>query len=302
MSQLRTIYRSGSLGPHSPSAIHRSGVLTAVLLSVFLAACEKTDNSVIDSLGTPPYIVSGAISPSNVNLDTITQNQSTVSVIVQARISHTDGQSAIARALCTLTDATGYETLATGQMVDDGISPDTQAADSIFTATLDVPAQSLLVGKYTCQIVATSLQGYSSSTLLLPLDVIRQANRAPVLLDLQAPDTIVLGGQSHQFKLEVKATDPDGQSDIAKVFFNSFKPNGSPASGNPFQMFDDGSENIIYPPDTPSGDDVKGDSIYTLGVTIDASNATGTYRFEFQAVDRSNVYSQKIIWFIQVDQ
>jgi len=51
-------------------------------------------------------------------------------------------------------------------------------------------------------------------------------------------------------------TDLDGQSDILKVFFNSFlPPNGSPASGNPFFLYDDGNANTI------SGDQIPGMAI-----------------------------------------
>ena len=301
MSQLERTYRGGLPCLPKPTFAFRLFLIVAAAgIAVLFSACEKSDSSIIDSTGTPPYVVTAQISPTRVNVDTIPQSQTTVPIDVQAEVTHATGGSAIAQVLCTITDSTGNLTLATGQLFDNGVSPDTQEGDNLFSARLNVPTQDLTVGKYTCQIVATSQQGYVSGTILLPLSVSRQNDRPPVLSDLQAPDSIVLAGQTHQFKLMVKATDPDGQSDIARVFFNSYKPDGNPASGNPFQMFDDGSENIIYPPDTPSGDLVKGDSVYTLGVVVNPSNATGLYRFEFQAVDRSNQYSQKIIWYIQV--
>jgi hypothetical protein len=243
-----------------------------------------------------------------VNLDTISQNLSVAQFTIDARVTLSDGSTGISQVSYTLTDATGSQTLADGQLFDNGVLPDQHAGDSVFTAQISVPVQTLSVGKYFCHIVAQSPHGYTSSTLLLPLVIVRQLNHPPVLSNLQAPDTIVLGSQSQQFKLMVKATDPDGQSDIAKVFFNSYKPNGTPANGNPFLMYDDGSEIIVIPPDFTSGDATKGDSIYTLTVFINPTDsqgnptALGAYRFEFQATDRSNAFSQKLVWNIQVVQ
>jgi hypothetical protein len=65
-------------------------------------------------------------------------------------------------------------------------------------------------------------------------------------------------------------------------------------------MYDDGGVAIIYPPDITSGDAVKGDGIYSL--TVGYPTLPGTYRFEFQALDRSNAFSPKIVHLIQVVQ
>lgn len=235
------------------------------------------------------------------NLDTVSQSAGTLNIIVKAKIVRGAGGSVIGLVNCNLTDASESQTLANANLLDNGIAPDAVRGDSLFTGVMAVPAQPLSVGNYYCQIYAQSQGGFSSNTYLLPLGVVRQTNRPPVLSNLQAPDTVSLGNQnSVSFSLLVKATDPDGQLDIAKVFFYSYKPDGSEASGNPFLMYDDGSEIILFPPDGGSGDLVKGDSIYTLTVTVSASNAKGAYRFEFQAMDRSNAVSQKLIKYIQV--
>ncbi len=209
--------------------------------------------------------------------------------------------SVIAVVHCVLRSGLDQEVLAEGQLADDGFPPDQLAGDRIYSGRFSVPGTSLVVGTYYCQIDARSSDGYSGNQYILPLSVYRQANRPPILSNASAPDTVSLGGRPFQeFAVTVKAWDPDGQSDIAKVFFNSYKPDGSAASGNPFQMYDDGGEVVLYPPDITSGDMVKGDSVYTLTVKVDTTNAKGQYRFEFMAADRSSAFSDTLVRFIQV--
>jgi hypothetical protein len=51
-------------------------------------------------------------------------------------------------------------------------------------------------------------------------------------------------------------------------------------------MFDDG---------VSGGDTVANDGIYSLRVSLPPTTVTGTYRFEFQAVDRSAASSNIIV-------
>jgi hypothetical protein len=278
-------------------------VLICVLL--FASGCEKNQNSVIDSIGFPPALTSAVITPDSVNLTSIPSEASTVTFIITARVTHPDGLSHIAQVAYSFGAEGGAEPIGTGMLLDHGAPPDLTQGDGIFSGRLSVPIQSLLVGKYYCQVSAQDPHGYASIASMSPV-VISQVNYPPVISNLQAPNTITLGGQTQQFRLMVKAADPNGEADISKVFFNSFKPNGSASGGNPFLMYDDGSQNIIIPPNFTSGDALKGDSIFTLTVIISPTDsqgnptAVGTYRFEFQAVDRSNASSQKIVHTIEV--
>lgn len=288
MNQILQAYNGGPSGPRIPHHL-----VAVVLCAALILSCEKKDSSVIDSLGSPPSILGAAISPATIALDTIPQSLTEVQLIADARVSNQEGLSQISEVDFIVVDAVGSETLASGQLADDGVSPDLQANDSVYTAQISLTLANLPVGKYYCRIAARSAEGYLSNTLLIPFVVVRYRNRPPVLSDLQGPDTVSLGGQRQVFPLLVKATDPDGQTDVARVFFHTFKPDGSPANnGNAFFMYDDGS--------TMSGDAVKGDSIYTLTVQVDTSNAKGRYRFEFQATDRSSDSSQVLVKYIQI--
>ena len=114
-------------------------------------------------------------------------------------------------------------------------------------------------------------------------------NNPPVLSHLSAPDTISRTS-GKQYILSVQVSDPQGLADIGQVYFNTYKPDGTPSSGNPFFMRDDGQK----------GDAVAGDGIYSAGISISSQNATGNYRFEFYAVDQSGAVSQPVIHIITV--
>jgi hypothetical protein len=103
---------------------------------------------------------------------------------------------------------------------------------------------------------------------------------------------VKLGNDTQVLLLTLKVEDPDGQSDVARVVFNSFKPDGSPSGGNPFSMFDDGLP--------VHGDEKAGDGTFSLAISLPAGTPPGTYRFEFQALDRSNEPSNIIVHRITI--
>lgn len=118
-----------------------------------------------------------------------------------------------------------------------------------------------------------------------------QENVPPVISNLIAPDSVALSDTGAvPIFISVDAFDENGPGDIELVFFNSFLPNGSPSSGNPFIMYDDGT----------NGDIVAGDGTYSLVVGLPPTAAKGTYRWEFQARDRTKTLSNKIIHNIVV--
>ncbi|OGU98770.1 MAG: hypothetical protein A2315_14705 [Ignavibacteria bacterium RIFOXYB2_FULL_35_12] len=121
-----------------------------------------------------------------------------------------------------------------------------------------------------------------------------QANIAPILSNLAAPDSAKLDTIKTLIFLSVDAEDQNGQNDIESVFFNSFiPPIGNPSSNNPFIMYDDGT----------NGDQASGDGIYSLIVELPPPPVVvvkGTYRWEFQARDRGKKLSNKIIHSIVI--
>lgn len=267
-----------------------------IWIAFLFAGCEKKESSIIDSQGTPPQLTQVTLSPSQINSDTINVGSNrqpedvlTISTTVVARIQ--GSSSSPTSAHYTVSSSDSLRIVSQGTLVDDGLSPDQSKGDGLFTANASFQIRRVQVGKYVVEVYAQSPDGYRSNSLISNLVVFR-GNHAPVISGLSAPDTIKLGGQSQVLLLTLRASDPDGLGDVAKVVFSSFRPDGSASGGNPFAMYDDGS--------AMHGDEIAGDGIFSLLVSLPASTQVGTYRFEFQAFDRSNESSNVIVHRISV--
>jgi len=173
---------------------------------------------------------------------------------------------------------------------DDGNGCDPAAGDGYFSFCADMSGLIRRRGDYTLRFQAWDKKGEASPPRTTVLRVALQ-NRPPVLTELNAPAQ-VNRREGNPILLSIRASDPDGQDDIRKVFFNTAKPDGSPSSGNPFFMYDDGTSG--------HGDAAAGDGVYSLTITINTSNATGEYSFEFTAEDYSGVKSAPVLHIIQV--
>jgi len=187
----------------------------------------------------------------------------------------------------------GSSILAAGRLLDDGNPPDAQINDSLYSGKVTFQIVRSTVGLFPVELFAQDAAGFRSNTSILSVRIVR-LNRGPILSNLVAPDTVKLSSGDQLIQLRVTANDSDGVADIRRVSFNSYKPDGSPSSGNPFQMLDDG------PTGGTSGDLQAGDQIYSLKILLPASTPPGGYRFEFQALDRSNLNSNVIVHQILV--
>ncbi len=118
-----------------------------------------------------------------------------------------------------------------------------------------------------------------------------QENIAPVISNLVAPDTVMIGSDTTFIQITLDVEDGNGLNDVEFVWFDSYLPNGNPSSQNPIAMFDDGT----------NGDLVPGDGTYSLIVILPPVGVTrGTFRWEFQAKDRGGKSSNIIIHFLEV--
>ncbi len=267
----------------------------SLLLSIW--GCEKKETSLIDYNGAPPVLLQTSLSPTFINSDSINVGASRnpddilpLSALVTAQITSSSDNPIISVSFVVSTP-TDNQSIASGQLLDDGVAPDILKGDGIFSAKVAFQIKRVEIGVFKIAVSAEAQNGFQSNMAILPLTVYR-GNQPPVLSDLEAPDTVKLGSQTQLLTFHVRANDPDGLLDVASVVFNSFKPDGTPSSGNPFQMYDDGSPN--------HGDDKAGDGIYSLIVTLPPTVQTGTYTFKFQAFDRSNAASNVLVWQITV--
>jgi hypothetical protein len=119
---------------------------------------------------------------------------------------------------------------------------------------------------------------------------------APVISDLNLPDTVAI---NQTFPFSVMAVDSNGQDDIEQVYYELYKPDGTQVTNSQgvyqFPLFDDGQTST-------DGDVTANDSTYTVLLAFPSGQPLGTWRFEFQAIDRSNLLSNKIIKNVEVTQ
>jgi hypothetical protein len=116
----------------------------------------------------------------------------------------------------------------------------------------------------------------------------------PVLADLTAP-ALISRSDGEPVLLSIRVSDAQGLGDIKAVYFNTTKPDGQSASGNPFFMYDSGDK-------ANHGDETANDGIYSLLIQITPENQTGDYRFDFFAEDFSQGADRCLIRFQSRDR
>lgn len=239
----------------------------------------------IGEVNHAPIIVKLRI-PDSVCVDQIVPFSLSVTVI------DPDVQDAVSRVVYQILEPNLTNIAEQGEMNDRGINGDSLAGDGIFSIETTTAFANWKFGNYYVNIQAFDSRNKASDPVYQIIYWKKnQLGLPPQLLSIAAPDTIQLPASGDRsFLLTAKVSDPDDNRDIKEVFFNTFKPNGSPSSGNPFKMYDDGT----------SGDLVANDFTYSLTIFITAQNSPGDYRFEFQAKDYSDLLSEKIIHIITV--
>jgi len=271
-----------------------------LLMGLSILGCQSGDNSLVDPFHLPPFLKSLAVSPSSINTDTINvgaqrlpADSLRIRVTATAQVSDPEGLANVKEVTVRVFKPASQDLIQTAQLSDNGTLPDVSAGDGTFSGVVSFVIVRSDIGDFKVEVTAIDQADLASNSLTASVSVLR-LNKPPVLSNLVAPDSVSVSTSPVLLKLSVEATDPDGPSDIQKVFFNTFKPDGSPSSGNPFQMFDDGNAGGT------SGDAIKGDGVYSLIIQLQPNNTKGNYRFEFQAVDRSGATSNTIVRTVTV--
>jgi len=281
------------VGGVPPSVLTASGLM----LSLFCLGCEQTSSSAIDPSFGPPALIQASTSVSAVNTDTINvgttrkpEDVLTIALTVTAKVA-SDPARPLPTVQMRIISPDDHASLSSAILADDGSDGDQLKGDGIFTGRTSFRIERVQIGVFTLEITAVGSNDFRSNTVLLPLTIYR-GNHPPLVSLIEAADTVKLANESQVLVLRLRVTDEDGIGDISRAFFNSYRPDGSASSGNPFQMYDDGS--------TTRGDEKAGDGIFGLLITLPPTTQPGTYRFEFQAVDRSNAVSNILVHSITV--
>ncbi len=204
----------------------------------------------------------------------------TIPLDVRVEVQSTRGVASVA---CTVTLDGKSQVIAE--------SPLTDAGGGAWTTRITLALHRGDVGDYKIEITGRDDAGMTSNIALGKLRVY-YGLLPPVLLEVIAPDTLNLRAVPFTDVISVRVSDPSGLGDIKQVFFNSYLPNGDASQGNPFLMLDDGN--------TGTGDAVAGDGIYSLRITIPPTAMKGVQRFEFHALDYSNLSSNVLIHTIVI--
>jgi hypothetical protein len=275
---------------------------TILIIFVFaLWGCELKHSNVLDPIPSTPVLLSARLSQNEINTDTITTNNSQApltSIPITIRVyAAADMKGLAGQITASVTDplrSTSYTTVA---LANNGVTPDSSSADSIFSGTLSFTIDKAFVGPLQVGFGITTDENLRTNSIILPL-TIKRNNTAPVIGHLIAPDTVTLQATSQLIVLMITATDIDGQSDIQKVQFKSYVANDT-IPRSTIQMFDDGGKDQT--PGNGNTDKFPGDGVYTVTVELPSTASKGTRRFEFQGFDRSNAGSNIMNHFIVIN-
>ena len=222
----------------------------------------------------------------HVNAPTEIDIKNIVNHLITASVSDAQGLSDINRVSLDIYAPTSTIPNFSEILNDNGIVGDDIANDGIYSYLLSSKFSRNVIGKFTIRIQAHDKQGKVSYPWTGVMDVIQSENDPPVLYNLVAPDTMrLIKNKSTLATLQISVSDPQGREDIRDVYFNSYKPDGSPSSGNPFKLLDDGNK-------ANNGDEIAEDGIYSIIITLPSNTPPGDYLFIFEAVDLQNFKSE----------
>ena len=213
----------------------------------------------------------------------------TVYYNISVKVTDFQGQDDIDKVMVHAYSPTSAEPVFTGELKDDGVDADETAGDSLYTIAVHPLFSRLVTGKFSFRFQAMDKSGASSYPLVAVVDLVKAANDPPVIEAVDAPDSLQrFPGYIVIDTIRVTVSDPQGPGDIWKVFFRSYKPDGYEAGNSPVNMADDGDIQT-------SGDAIAGDGIYSVIIQLPDNTNPGTYTFIFEARDKSNSKSNRIV-------
>ncbi|NIR51947.1 hypothetical protein GWO43_25550 [candidate division KSB1 bacterium] len=208
--------------------------------------------------------------------------------VMTADVSDPEGLSDVQKVTYQLFPPAHPNPTLTGQMLDNGQSGDTTAGDGTYSAELSTDLFTE-AADYFFRFQAEDERGNKSPPKVASIRGFFIGNRAPVISNLVAPDTVRINpDQVTRILITIDVTDPQGLSDIDFVRFRSFLPNGNEASNSPFELSDDGNT-------VATGDEIAGDGTYSIVINLPPTGVQpGDFRFVFQAKDKSDAFSNVI--------
>ena len=185
---------------------------------------------------------------------------------------------------------------------DSGEGGDIIGHDDIFSRKIPNTNSDLInfIPDSTKGYVYIDLDAYYFPDVITVSDSFHIGNLPPHIFNVTASDTITVPSEPELIRCTV--IDGNGLIDINFVGFKTYhvQLDSFMNQGNFIELFDDGSEENIPIYDVISGDEVKGDGIYSMTISIPSTAEKGDYHWIFTAKDFSNEESEPWIHEIHV--
>jgi hypothetical protein len=260
---------SSRLSPFYPRTV---GFLVLLALA---GGCEEQNLGPLDPAGSPPFIRSFRVTPDSVSLNTLTPSGGQYAINLQctAEVTDPDGPSTPGTVTADVLAPGGTEPVATLALSTDS----TRGNVSSLSGAIHFSVTKSAIGVYRVVLHATDNQSLSSNSVDRRL-MIWRTNAPPALSSLVAPDTLILPtGGTVTIPMSVTATDSNGLSDVAEVFFRSLDSSDPTTK---YMLYDNGNAS--------NGDATAGDGKFSIIIQLtDGPNVRRTFRFAFQAIDAS---------------
>jgi len=254
-----------------------------IIATLALGSCQQANNSIIDTQ-QPISVDLLYFDKDSTDISKLFSNDTTSPVIFDSfSVKISDPQNF--KFLTVTVDNSLGQIIAQANYYGSGT-----AIISGSIATVVIP---VLVGDLKFNFTAYTATGIPGNSVSHILHLYNSQNLPPVIDSVSAPDSVQLDPSSTILLLiTARVHDPNGLMDISRVYFDSYKPDGTPSVNNPFYMYDDGTH----------GDSVPGDGTYTLTIQLPPTTPTGIYKFIFYCADRSGALSTPVTHFIKVYQ
>jgi len=289
----------------------------AVIASLLFWSCENNKSGNVDPNWVPPLLVATAINHSSFNLDSVSTNYVDSLGKNRYRIYLQINALAIEPASAPMAILRLYKPKAASPFAKYSFDGNKTGTDSIiYVKNIEFDIQRSDIGTFRLEFYLQSSAGSISNSMMRSFIVTRR-NSPPKILSVSMPDSLTIGhipSPDSAFLLSAAVSDSDGISDIELAGFYSIKPDGSTGNcGNSIQLYDDGSQRVIFPPDFRSGDRILGDGVYSFRIPLltrvknscnpppDSVNTQrGDYTFVFFATDKSGAESDTVQKVIRV--
>ncbi len=116
-------------------------------------------------------------------------------------------------------------------------------------------------------------------------------NNPPTIIEVNNPEEVTIPneGETTDVFFTAKVNDLDGQNNIDQVLIEFLNEDGSKLIPEPNKLLDDGNSG----PDG-SGDQVAGDSVYTIAFTITSANTPNNRTAQYFAIDKAGLSSDTV--------